>query len=169
MPVNGHVLTPKIAGRPAPTNTKHLEPLVGASLLANHAGQRPCSHAQNRRQASSYKYKTPGAPCRSQPAGESCRSTCITAGEHSLAGQLPQGKKPGLCLCRSQPAGESCRQTCITAGEHSLAGQLPQGKKPGLCLCRSQPAGESCRSTGMPSRPQSPAGQHQTLFNAPTG
>ena len=56
--VNGPVLTPPIAGRPAPTHTKHLGPLVGASLLAIRAGQRACAHATHRRQASSHKYMT---------------------------------------------------------------------------------------------------------------
>ena len=53
---------PEIACRPAPTNTKNLGPPVGASLLANRCCQRASPQSNIRRQASSYKYKKPGAP-----------------------------------------------------------------------------------------------------------
>ena len=82
--------------------------------------------AIHRRQASSYKYKMHFL-CRSQPAGEGWRQTCITAGKHSPAGLSPTNTK-STCLCWSQPAGEGGRTTGITADEHSLAGQLLQGK-----------------------------------------
>jgi hypothetical protein len=120
-----------------PAKALHLV-FVGASLLANRAGKRASPQANIRWQAISHKIQAwprqSVAPClcRSQPAGEWCRQTCTTAGEHSLAGLSPTEHKPNTrqsvapCLCRSQPAGEWCRQTCITAGEHSLAGQLPQ-------------------------------------------
>jgi hypothetical protein len=182
VPMNGHHRRRTFAGRPAPTGDRPspAEALrlvfVGASLLAIRACKRSSPQANIRCHASSHRGKAKprrglaSCLCRSQPAGESCLPTVITAGEHSLAGQLPQGtdqappRQLASCLCRSQPAGDSCRPTVITAGEHSPAGQLPQGQtKPrrGLasCLCRSQPAGDSCLPTVITAGEHSLAGQ----------
>jgi hypothetical protein len=64
---------------------------VGASLLAMGGGQGVFPHSKIRWQASSYKGML-SCICRSQSAGDGWRTTSITAGKQSLAGQLLQGE-----------------------------------------------------------------------------
>ena len=128
---------------------------VGASLLANGAGQRASAHAIHRRQAGSYR-GTSACLCRSLPASDSCRATGITSRQPSLAGQLLQGSSPlyfvGACL-QAIRAGQR-------ASPHTIhRRQASSYRRAAACLCRSQPAGEWCQATGITSHHPSLAGQ----------
>ncbi len=101
---NVHHRRQKFACRQAPTRggdrpqPPNVFAPVGASLLANGGGKRASPQAKICLQASSHKGRGPSStskclcPCRSQPAGESCRST-LTPNHHQLNNLLHRALK----------------------------------------------------------------------------